>query len=372
MRTDPTSRGRRARHAWRCAAAMVTAAAVLAVAACSSGSGSSTGGGGGGAAGSGPAWCGSKPIVVGYNSGNDSNGWRKITLSLFKSYVGVCPNIKKVLYTDARGSSQTQISQFNSLIAQGVNTIVTIPDAGQALLPTFRKAMAKGISVVPFTQPPGGTAGKDYTVAVVADNVKLGQDWGEWMCKTLKGKGNVAFMGGVPGNSQSLDELSGVKKAFAESNCSGMTILDPAPVTTNWQVATYQQAMAGLLAKYKQIDGIISDFGGAFVGAVTAFKNANRTIPPVATNTDNTLACDLLQTKTPFVMYTSGNKQVENALQQGVAAYEHTSPPQPALYPQTVVFDTVNGPAGQCAQSLPAGAALGEGLTADQLQKILG
>jgi ABC-type sugar transport system substrate-binding protein len=152
-----------------------------------------------------------------------------------------------------------------------------------------------------------------------------------------------------------------------------MTILPGAPVTTNWQVAMYQTATTGLIAKYgSKIDGIIVDYGGGFTGAVAAYKSAGVKMPPVATNVDNQLTCELMNSKDKFVEYTSGNKQVVNALQQGIAALEGFKPLQPALYPQHVVFDTQGGPQAQCDPSLPAGAALGEGLSVAQLKQILG
>lgn len=319
-----------------------------------------------------PEWCGDEDIVLGYSDGNGGNGWRKVTLTLLKDAVEMCPNITEAIYLDARGSAQTQISQMDSLIAQGANVIVSMPDAGAPLVPVFRKAMEAGIKVVPFTQPPeGGEAGTDFVAAVVADNVLLGEFWGDWMCETLDGEGNVIFMGGIPGNSQSLDELEGIETAFAKEGCEGMVILDPAPVTTNWQVAMYQQAMTGLIAQYDQIDGIIVDYGGGFVGAVTAFENAGLQVPPVATNGDNQLACLLMEQDTAFIMYTSGNKQVVNALQQGIAALNDVEPPEAALYPQAIVFDTEGDEEAICDPTLPAGAALGEGLSVEQLQEIL-
>jgi ribose transport system substrate-binding protein len=344
-------------------------------ASCSSSSGSSGSTTAAGAAGgkTGPAWCGKKNITVGYSDGNGQNGWRKVTLALLKQGVAECPNIKAI-YLDARGDAQTQVAQLNSLIAQGANVIVTMPDGGTPLLPVMRKAMSMGIKVVTFTQPPvGGKQGVDYVAAVVEDQVLLGKEWGQWMCKTLGGKGSIVFEGGVPGNSQSLDELQGIKTAFSDPQCSGMTILPGAPVTTNWQVAMYQTATTGLLAKYgSKIDGIIVDYGGGFTGAVAAYKAAGVKMPPVATNVDNQLTCELMNQKDKFVEYTSGNKQVVNALQQGIAALEGFKPLQAALYPQHVVFDTQSGPQAQCDPSLPAGAALGEGLSVAQLKQILG
>jgi ribose transport system substrate-binding protein len=344
------------------------------MAACSSGSGTGSTTAAGGKAASGPAWCGKKDITVGYSDGDGQNGWRKVTLALLKQAIAQCPNITKAIYLDARGDPQTQVAQLNSLVAQGANVIVTIPDGGTPLLPVMRKAMAMGIKVVPFTQPPtGGTQGVDYVDAVVENQTLLGKEWAQWMCTTLNGKGNIVFVGGAPGNSQSLQELAGARQVFATPACSGVKIYPGAPVTTDDQVAQYQTAMTGLIAKYgTKINGIIVDYGGGFNGAVSAYKAAGLKVPPVATNGDNQLTCSLMAQHDKFIEYTSGNKQVVNALQQGIAALDGTTAPQAALYPQHVVFNTQGGPAPQCDASLPAGSALGEGLSVAQLKQILG
>ena len=46
-------------------------------------------------------FCGDKEITVAYADGFGGNSWRKTTRAIFEAEAAKCPNITKVLYTDA-------------------------------------------------------------------------------------------------------------------------------------------------------------------------------------------------------------------------------------------------------------------------------
>ena len=60
---------------------------------------------------------------------------------------------------------------------------------------------------------------------------------------------------------------------------------------TNWDPATAQKQMSALLAKYKKIDGIISDYGTDALAATRAMQAANRKLVPIGTLDANGLSC---------------------------------------------------------------------------------
>ena len=142
--------------ALRTAAIFAAVGALLLTSACSTGSLSSAGSGDDASAGATDSqvttgtvgvqgdiqdisnFCGDKDITVALADGFGGNSWRKITRAIFEAEAAKCPNIKKVLYTDAQGDTQKAISDINSLVAQGVNVIVTFVDGGEALLPTIQ------------------------------------------------------------------------------------------------------------------------------------------------------------------------------------------------------------------------------------------
>jgi len=213
--------------------AALFAAAALALSACSGGS--LSGGSGGDSGSGGGKWkgisvgksgeqsqiqdiskfCGTKKIKVAYADGSGNNAWRQITKILFENEAKKCKNITKVEYTDAQNNTAKAISDFNSLVAQGYNVIVTFADSGEALLPTIKKATAAGVEVIPIVSGVGGTPGKDYVDFVSEDVKTYGYNLAVWTMDHMKDKsGNLVMLGGTAGNQYSATVYSGVQDAL--------------------------------------------------------------------------------------------------------------------------------------------------------------
>ncbi|MCU1525474.1 MAG: transporter substrate-binding protein [Microbacteriaceae bacterium] len=320
-------------------------------------------------------YCGTKPITVALADGFGGNSWRKITKQVFIEDAKKCKNIKKVLYTDAQGDTQKAISDINSLVAQKVDVIVTFVDGGQALLPTIKKATAAGVKVVPYVGSPGGTPGKDYTDFVAEDIKTYGENLANWTIKAMGGKGNLVMLGGIAGNSYSQGVFDGVVAA-AKKN-PGIKLLDAdAPVATDWEPGKTQQVVAGLITKYGQIDGIVSDYGGGSVGGVRAFIAANKPIPPWSANDSNSFSCLWYQYKDSQPRYqiateSSRNWVVQEALNKGLAAFNGIDNTEPSIFNLQIIEDSTD-PSKQpnCQKDLPDDAILSSGLTVPQLKDL--
>jgi ribose transport system substrate-binding protein len=312
----PSRTGRRpAKRPWPLRAAgllLLLVVPALALAACGSSSSGSSGssssasgsdasassttssGGASDASGGGTAanWCGDKEITLGIQDGGGTNGWSKESLAQVQQEARTCPNIKRTIVVNAGFDLQRAISGLNSLVAQGANAIVIIPDAGgPAELPGIRNATRHGAKVVPWgSDPGGGTPGTDYVAYVDWDARAAGETWGEWMARELDGRGNVIFLGGPAGNAVDRGSLSGALDAF--SRYPGIRMLTgDRPAVANWDPAQTQKVTAGLLTQYPQIDGIIVADGQSGAGAIRAFQAAGRRIPPIATLEANEIAC---------------------------------------------------------------------------------
>jgi ribose transport system substrate-binding protein len=268
------------------------------------------------------------------------------------------------------------------MVAQGVNVLLVYPDVGPAVLPAMRAAMAKGVKVVPFvveSKALGGTVGTDYVDAVSEHNSQVGETWGEWMAKANKGKGNVVFIGGTAGSPTAISEFNGVKKAFAKY--PGMKLLGNRIYYGQYDVATTQKVMAGLLTQYgNKITGVIDDYGGAAVGAMRSYQAAGKPLVPFATADQNNLGClwQKLHTSQPgFQLGTvsSRNWVIYPALRKGLAAYQGKPDPEPSLYNLDIIEDSTGAMASQkpkCDKSLPDDAILSAGLSPAQIRSILG
>jgi ribose transport system substrate-binding protein len=346
------------------------------VAACG---GSPAGGGstGGSTAGA-PSWCGSKSITLALADGFGDNNWRRITRAEAQAETSRCPSVSKFLYTDGQGNTQKAISDIQGLAAQGVNAMVVFPDAGQAVLPAIRSAFKAGPVVVPYRVFPGGKDGADYSYYISTDFKQAGVLWAKWMAQVLHGKGNIANLGGPPANSQSLAEYEGMQSVFKDYPDIHFVGQTPYNVT-NWDPSLTQSVVAGLLAKYPQIDGFTTDFGAALVSAFSAFQQAHRDVPAVATEDSNQLSCSwatLHTTDARFQLYTVDSQtwMVRTAIDFAIAKASGGQVPGSTSVPQGVFEDSVsNSPRGpKCDQTEPPDALLSSHLSASALKTALG
>lgn len=374
----------------RTALVAIMAAGVLVLAACSTGTGGS--GTGGTAA---PAnkvgisgvqkdivdisnFCGTKPIKVAFADGFGGNSWRKTTRAIFENEAKKCKNITSITYTDAQADTQKAIADINSLVAQGVNVIVSFTDGGAALLPTIRKATEAGVKFVPIIACPGGTPGVDY-VDCVSENVDTyGYGLAKWTIEKMGGKGNLLMTGGQAGNPYSQAVYTGVKRAVAEN--PGINLLNlklgDTFVDTGWEPGKTKQVMAGLITQFNQIDGIVADYGGGSVGGIEAFIDAGKPLPVWSANDSNQFAClwyKYKDTQPTFQIATmsSRNWVAIPALHKGLAAYNGLLNSEPSIFNLEIIEDSTN-PNMQpvCQKDLPNDAINSSGLTVDQ-QKAL-
>lgn len=318
--------------------------------------------------------CGTQKIKVGLADGFGGNSWRKITRAELEAEAKKCPNITQVIYTDGQANTQKSISDIRSQVAQGVKVLVIFPDSAQALLPVIKEATAQGVKVVMNIGVVGGVAGKDF-VANVGEDVKAeGRTTGAWIAKALKGKGNIIMLGGTPGNSYSALVDAGVREVLKKF--PGIKELE-GPVPTNWDVGNTQKVVAGLLAKYPQIDGIVSDYGGGSVGGIRAFVAAKRPLVPWAANDTNQFSCSYKKYKKTnpnfeIATVSSRNWTSRLALRVGLAALNGVKDTEPQTVTLTLFEDSIAGGAltPQCIPSLPPDAIISSHLTIGELQKL--
>ncbi|WP_236791881.1 substrate-binding domain-containing protein [Amycolatopsis sp. GM8] len=325
-------------------------------------------------------FCGTKPLKVALADGTGDNAWRKTARAEFEDEAGKCPNLTVMPYSDAQNNTQKAISDIKALVAQGADAIVVFPDAGQALLPTLREAHQAGVAVVPWTANPGGTPGTDYTTFVGHNTINDGHTWARWTCQHLgEAGGNVLFLGGTPGNTQSTTEIKGVEDEFASNPaCKNAKLLNEpgTPVDTDWNPAQTQRVVAGLLTKYPKIDAIISDSGDGSVGGLRAFTAAGRKLPLWTANDNNGFACQWQQIHAQqpdfgIVTVSSRTWLVRLALRKAVAAKEGIADNEPDIINIPVYedsFDSAKQP--RCDTTLPASAILSGQLTPEKFKSI--
>jgi ribose transport system substrate-binding protein len=297
-----------------------------------------------------PAWCGKKAITLGIQDGGGLNAWSKSSYDQVKIEAGKCPQIKKTLAVNAGFDPQKAVSGFRGMVAQGANAIVIIPDSGVcAELPAMRQATARKVVVVPWGANGCGQAGKDYQDYVDFDPVAAGKLWTEWMGKQLDGKGNILWLGGPAGNPVDAGEIKGMYealKAFPNMKVLGKVTEKQWPVT-NWDPAQAQKVSAALLAKYPQVDAIISSYGSVAEAGLKSVEKAGRKPPAIATLEQNQLACDWKDrkgTNKDFALATISNRNWLGriAVRKAVAAANGLPEPGKSIVDLPLVEDSTN------------------------------
>jgi ribose transport system substrate-binding protein len=306
--------------------------------------------GGSSSSGSGFSWCGSKPITLGIQDGGGLNAWSQASLQQVKLEAAKCPAIKKEIVVNAGFDPQKGTSGLQSMIAQGVNAIVIIPDSGVcAELPTLRQATARGIKVATWAASACGKVPQDYQSYTDWDTAYSGEVATAWLAKQMHGKGNLLFLGGPAGN---LVDQGHVKGMYAElKKYPGIHVLDNVSTSswpvTNWDPAQAQKTTAALLAKYPTIDGVMDLYGSDAQGDIAAFKQAGRKVPPIVSTQLNSLSC-LWQkdkgTANAFGLadFSNRNWLGRLAVRQAVSAVNGVKDPEKQTVPLPLLEDSSN------------------------------
>lgn len=319
------------------------------------------------------SFCGDQPILLGVHDGFGVNAWSVASFAAVRSEAAKCPNVE-VIAAGANGDLQKAISDVNSWVAQGMNALVIIPDAGApgAQLQSLQDATKAGVTVIPWGSDPAGVAGTDYATYVDWDTTDSGKVWGQWMTDTLGGTGKVVYLGGPAGIAVGLQQLDGINEVFAAN--PGMELLTGTTdyAVTNWDPATAQQAMTALLNQHPQIDGVISNYGTDADAAVRAFQAAGRELVPIATLEANALACGFAEAKATNPKYELATISSRNwlgriAARKAIAGAQGIANEEPSLFQLPLFEDTVNGLAPQCDETLAPDQYLSNQLTAEDL-----
>ena len=270
--------------------------------------------------------------TVALADGFGENVWREVTHMEYVLGALTYPEIGKIIYVSGQNNTQKQISDFRSLIAQKVNVIVGFPDAGAAMLPSYRQATQRGIVVVPYTSTPGGTPGKDFASFVSEDLCQLGKNFAGVMNQQVK-NGKIVFLGGTPGN--------GLSKAWqaCEAPALSKSIQVVGKADTNWTRQGTLQAMSGFLSKYPDLKGVSYEYADGSLGLIQAYQAAHKPLNLVLTlRTDEMdLFCAAKKVNNPnFKIFYSqgGNFQSRIALTTAMMKLEGLSVPTTVVLPQ--------------------------------------
>lgn len=243
-----------------------TAAAAIALAACGSSAGSSASSGTGSAA----ASSGHK-YVIGSVINDLTNPFLAVLSQAEKSAAAKYGMTIHVLSGNVNGtiSIPQQVADVQQLISEHVSLILVTPSDPAAIVPVIKQANHAGIPVIAVNTNVG--SGASVVTFVGADNYSYGVAEGKLTAKALNGKGNVALLLGVLGDSPEVLRTEGIKSVL--SKYPGIHIVTS--LTDNWVNSQNISDVQDLLSKYSKgsLNAVVAEGPEMYAGAEYAVSH---------------------------------------------------------------------------------------------------
>ena len=169
----------------------------------------------------------------------------------------------------------TQINAVENFITQKADLIVLAPADSVGLVPSVKKAIDAGITVVNFDvmldQKALAEAGLKDFLFVGPDNAEGAKLAGDALAQKLGPGGKVIIIEGNPG----ADNATQRKNGFMQSVKDGkLELLDS--VTAHWETEEANTVMTNLLTKHPDVQGVMAANDSMVLGVVKALEAAGK------------------------------------------------------------------------------------------------
>ena len=154
-------------------------------------------------------WPSKEELHVGYSQADLASTWRTVESDDMQRVAD--ERGYKITIVNAEGDAERQISDVESLLAQGCNVIVITAVDGDAIQPALDKCKEKGVPVIMKARGSNGVPGVDYVTFFSSDFVAEGRYAGEWIAKACADKETikVAEIQGILGGTDVRDRSGG-------------------------------------------------------------------------------------------------------------------------------------------------------------------
>jgi len=222
-------------------------------------------------------------VVMGYadGGGDTVNVWRAVSHMEAILQALTYPEIGTIVSTEADFNPDPAVpaNDIRFLIQRGVDFIVGYPDAGVAIADAIKEADDAGIPYVSFSagwvglpgQEGALVPGEDYLTVVGEDLCALGQSFAQVLDDGV-GTGDVALLGGTPGNALSL----GWQQCAISGLSDGINLVNPPANSdsttgdTSWYPPAIPGVFQGLLTTDPDIKGYAYEYAdGMYIGLQT-------------------------------------------------------------------------------------------------------
>lgn len=208
-------------------------------------------------------------IVVGISTPTDDHGWtggvmwwvQQAVDDFGKKYPDV-----EFLYLPS-DSDKKQVADIERLVEKGIRALVILPHKPAALATVLNKAHNAGVFIVVVDRSIPRVP-KDLYLA--GDNYGFGHKSGEYMAKTLGGKGNILVMEGIPCEGNTL-RVNGFRAGIRDSD---IVILDSQPAY--WSPPKGYELMRLYLQQFPHIDAVWCGDDDVLESVLRAYEESGR------------------------------------------------------------------------------------------------
>lgn len=208
-----------------------------------------------------------KTYTIGFSQCNSAEPWRAqmdADIKAAAKEVGGHANLK-LIAKDAQNDRARQMSHVKEFITAKVDAIVISP-LDTSLTPAVAEAIDAGIPVIVLDRK---VLGDKYTTFIGADNRLIGAKVGEWVKKTLGGKGNVVELKGLSSSTPAQERSEPFRAAIKDTQIKIVYDAD-----MEWLKAKAREKMQAALARNPDKNSIQLVYGANDPAAIAAYEVA--------------------------------------------------------------------------------------------------
>ncbi|SNT36435.1 substrate-binding domain-containing protein [Tropicimonas sediminicola] len=245
----------------------------------------------------------------------------------------------EVITVDAKGDTNTQVSQVQDLLTQGIDAFIYIPAGAAAAAVPTRLARAEGIPVINVDREPEGEPGD---TVIYGENVMSSYEVCSSIIERAGGAGKMVIIHGQKGTTPEQQRFEGCKMAIDENP-------DVELVAQQWtQMWSPDEGFSigqNMLQAHPDIKMIFGQADGIAMGAAKAVEAAGLSEQIVVGGYDGDVAAleSLARCDTPFVVTATQSTQAMGvlAVNSAIAVSKGASVPARQI-PNAVLTDCDN------------------------------